>query len=201
MLTNNDNCGTPAQNLAYESTSCFYAQGRDLKNLVNIGTGGIGVFNAKFNDLAGLRNLNYADASMDISLDAINRLINFKVNISAVAGNTIVLQPDGIYSAGGGAGTFSYTTTLVNTTPYTIVPVTGWNMYLVDATVGNITINFPTAVGTNAVYTIKKTDATANTVILTPNGAETIDGAVSKTIRFQNTSVDIHSDNANLYIM
>lgn len=104
MLVNNDNCGTPAQNLAYESTSCYYAQGRDLKNLVNIGTGGIGVFNAKFNDLAGLRNLNYADASMDISLDAINRLINFKVNISAVAGNTITLNPDGLYSAGGGGG-------------------------------------------------------------------------------------------------
>ena len=58
----------------------------------------------KFNDLAGMRNLNYADASMDISLDVINRVINFKVNISATAGNTITLNPDGLYSAGGGGG-------------------------------------------------------------------------------------------------
>ena len=105
MLTNNDNCGTPSENLAYESTSCFYANGRDLKNVTNVGIGGIGVFNGKFNDIAGLRNLNYADASMDISLDAVNRLLNFKVNISATAGNTITLNPDGLYSAGGGGGT------------------------------------------------------------------------------------------------
>jgi hypothetical protein len=105
MLTNNDNCGTPAQNLAYESTSCFYANGRDLKNIVNTGTAGVGVFNAKFNDMAGLRNLNYADSSMDISLDAVNRIIEFKVNISATPGNTITLNPDGLYSAGGGGGT------------------------------------------------------------------------------------------------
>ena len=104
MLVNNDNCGTPAENLVYESKSCFYANGRDLKNLANIGTSGTGVFNGKFNDVGGFNNLNYADASMDISLDAVNRLIEFKVNISATAGNAITLNPDGLYSAGGGGG-------------------------------------------------------------------------------------------------
>ena len=104
MLTTNDNCGTPAQNLVYESTSCFYANGRDLKNLANVGTSGTGVFNGKYNDVGGFNNLNYADASMDISLDVLNRVIKFKVNISATAGNTITLNPDGLYSAGGGGG-------------------------------------------------------------------------------------------------
>jgi hypothetical protein len=104
MLVNNDNCGTPAQNLVYESTSCFYGQGRDIKNITNIGLAGIGVYDGKFNDMGGLRTLNYADASMDVSLDAIAKVIKFKVNISATAGNTITLNPDGLYSAGGGGG-------------------------------------------------------------------------------------------------
>lgn len=199
MLVNNDNCGTPAQNLDYESTSCFYAQGRDLKNLTNIGVGGVGIFNGKFNDIAGLRNLTYADASMDVSLDAVNRLIEFKVNISATPGNTITLNPDGLYSAGGGGG-FAYTVVNVNTTPYTIVPITGVYVYLVDATAGAVTMNFPTAIGNTALYTIKKVDSSANTVILDPNGAQTLDGQATQTIRFQNTSVDIYSDNVNLYI-
>jgi hypothetical protein len=198
MLTNNDNCGTPQQNLQYESTSCYYAMGRDLKNLVNLGSSGIGVFNGKFNDMAGLRNLNYQDASMDISLDVLNKVIQFKVNISATLGNTITLNPDGLYSAGGGG--FAYTIVNVNTTPYNIVPVTGIYVYLVDATAGSITINFPTAVGNTALYTVKKVDASVNTVVLDPNGAQTLDGLSTQTIRFQNTSVDIYSDNANLYI-
>jgi hypothetical protein len=200
MLTNNDNCGTPAQNLAYESTSCFYANGRDLKNVTNVGIGGIGVFNGKFNDIAGLRNLNYADTSMDISLDAINRLLNFKVNISATPGNTLTLNPDGLYVPAGGGGGFAYTVVNVNTTPYTVVPITGVYVYLVDASGGSITMNFPTAIGNTALYTVKKVDNSANTVVLDPNGAQTLDGQATQTIRFQNTSVDIYSDNVNLYI-
>ena len=198
MLTNNDNCGTPSQNLDYESKSCFYAQGRDLKNIVNAGTSGVGIFNGKFNDMAGLRNLNYADSSMDISLDALNRLIKFKVNISATAGNTIVLNPDGLYSAGSPG--FTYTVVNVNTTPYAVVPITGVYVYLVDASGGAITVKFPTAVGNTALYTVKKIDNSINTVILDPSGVETLDGQVTQTIRFQNTSVDIYSDNVNLYI-
>lgn len=199
MLTNNDNCGTPTQNLAYESTSCYYAQGRDLKNITNVGVGGIGIYQGKFNDMGALRNLNYADASMDLSLDVVNKLIKFKVNISATAGNTLTLNPDGLYVPSSGGG-FGYTVINVSGTPYTIVPITGVYVYLVDATGGAITVNFPTAVGNTALYTVKKIDSSANTVTLDPNGAETLDGQTTQTIRFQNTSVDIYSDNVNLYI-
>jgi hypothetical protein len=99
-----------------------------------------------------------------------------------------------------GASGFTYSKTLVNTTPYAIVPTTGYNVYNVDATAGIITINFPTAVGNAAWYVVKKIDPSANTVILNPNGAETLDGQTTQTIRFQNTSVDIFSDNSNLFI-
>lgn len=99
-----------------------------------------------------------------------------------------------------GASGFTYSKTLVNTTPYTIVPVSGYNVYHVDATAGTITINFPTAVGNTAWYVVKKIDSSANTVVLDPNAAETLDGQATQTIRFQNTSVDIYSDNSNLFI-
>lgn len=132
-------------------------------------------------------------------LYGINFIEGANINI-VVAGNLTTNQTDVTISSAGG-GSFSYTPVAVNTTPYAVVPNTGWYMYLVDATAGAITMNFPTAVGNNAVYTVKKVDNSANTVILTPNGAETIDGLATQTIRFQNTSVDLYSDNANLYIM
>jgi hypothetical protein len=45
-----------------------------------------------------------------------------------------------------------------------------------DATAGNITITLVTAVGNaNLVHIIRKTDSTANTVTVDPNGAQTID--------------------------
>ncbi len=136
--------------------------------------------------ISGLAGINFIEGA------------NITIN---VAQNLTTNLTDVTISALGGGGGFSYTTVAVNTTPYAVLPITGWYMYLVDATAGNIVINFPTAVGNNAVYTVKKVDASANTVTLTPNGAETIDGAATKIIRFQNTSVDIYSDNANLYIM
>jgi hypothetical protein len=99
-----------------------------------------------------------------------------------------------------GASGFTYSKTLVNTTPYTIVPTTGYNVYHVDATAGSITVNFPTAVGNTAWYVVKKIDSSSNTVVLDPNGVQTLDGQVTQTIRFQNTSVDIYSDNSNFFI-
>lgn len=102
-----------------------------------------------------------------------------------------------VSAAGSG---FTYTRTLVNTSPYNIVPITGYHIYLVDAATGLRVINFPTAIGNTAWYIIKKIDSSANTVTLTPNGAETIDGQPTQVIRFQNTSVDIYSNNSNLFI-
>jgi hypothetical protein len=99
-----------------------------------------------------------------------------------------------------GASGFTYSRTLVNTTPYAITPTSGYNVYYVDATAGAIVIDFPTAVANGAWYIIKKIDSSSNTVTLNPNGAETIDGLSTQVIRFQNTSVDVYSDNSNLLI-
>jgi hypothetical protein len=104
MLVNNTPCGTPEQNLDYQSKSCFYGQGFDAKNASNVGTTGIGLFHGKFNDILGFRNLD-TDNSMAVNLNLATRVLRFNVEISATPGNTITLNPDGLYSAGGGGGT------------------------------------------------------------------------------------------------
>lgn len=128
--------------------------------------------------------------------DPQNPVLNVAVDGVTITGDGSVGNP--LVSAAGSG--FSYTRTLVNTTPYAIVPTTGYNVYYVDATAGSIVIDFPTAVANGAWYIIKKIDATANTVTLNPSGAETIDGLSTQVIRFQNTSVDVYSDNTNLLI-
>lgn len=128
--------------------------------------------------------------------DPQNPVLNVSVDGVTITGDGSVGNP--LVAAGGGG--FSYTTTLVNTTPYAIVPTTGYNVYYVDATAGAIVVDFPTAVGNAAWYIVKKIDSSSNTVTLNPNGAETIDGLSTQVIRFQNTSVDVYSDNSNLLI-
>jgi len=103
---------------------------------------------------------------------------------------------------GGGGGGGSYTIITVNfaSSPYTILPTTGMTLYQVDCTGGNVIINFPTAIGSTAIWGVKKIDSSANTITLEPFGAQTIDGNANQTILFQNTQVDIYSDNVNLFI-
>lgn len=128
--------------------------------------------------------------------DPQNPVLNVAVDGVTITGDGSVGNPL-VSTAGSG---FGYTRTLVNTNPYAIVPTTGYNVYYVDATAGSIVVDFPTAVANGAWYVIKKIDASANTVTLNPNGSETIDGLSTQVIRFQNTSVDVYSDNTNLLI-
>lgn len=72
----------------------------------------------------------------------------------------------------------------------------------VNATGGNRTITLPPAASnTGRIYIIKKTDASANTVIIDGNGSETIDGAATKVLSAQNEVVTIQSDSANWIIV
>lgn len=82
--------------------------------------------------------------------------------------------------------------------PYTILPVNGEHTFLVDASAGAVTINFPTAVGNKAKYNIIKTDSSANLVTLDAFGTQTVNGQLTIDIRFQRTCVSIISDNSNL---
>ena len=67
--------------------------------------------------------------------------------------------------------------------------------YPCDATSGNITVTLPqTIAAVDKVYVIKKIDASANTVIITPRGADTIDGGATLTLTTQWDVAIIRSD-------
>lgn len=71
-----------------------------------------------------------------------------------------------------------------------------------NAAGGAFAINLPTAVGIKGrVYIIKKVDATGNAVNVTPNGAETIDGAAPYVLNVQWQVVRIISDGANWLVI
>lgn len=73
---------------------------------------------------------------------------------------------------------------------------------LVNATGGNVTIALPAAATVAGhVYYIKKIDSSGNSVIIDPNGAETIDGASTVTTTTQYESFTIVSDGVAWFII
>lgn len=89
--------------------------------------------------------------------------------------------------------------TTVSTSPTTLT-VDQRGIILVDTSIGNITLNLP-AIASNSTkvitYIIKKTTSDSNTVIVTPNGAEKIDGASTFTLSYQNNLIKILNNGSN----
>jgi len=125
--------------------------------------------------------------------DPNNPVVQISVDGVTIIGDGTPGNPLVSVASGGG-----YTVIDVNSTPYTVIPTSGTTIYNVDTAGGSITMNMPTAVGNTAAYTIHNRGA--NSVVIEPDGAETINGNSNQTLLFLNTSVDIYSDNANLFI-
>lgn len=66
---------------------------------------------------------------------------------------------------------------------------------------GNITVNLPTAVSNTAMFTIKKTDSGANTIIIDPSSTQTIDGNTTFTLFTQYDSITLISNGSNWFII
>jgi hypothetical protein len=79
--------------------------------------------------------------------------------------------------------------------------MSGQTVLLCDCTANAITVNLPTAVGNSALYSIKKTDVSVNTVTIDADGAETIDGAATAVITVQFASLTLVSDGSNWYVI
>lgn len=72
------------------------------------------------------------------------------------------------------------------------------DVILVDASAGAVTISLPTAVGiAGRSYHVKKTDSSANAVIVDPNGTETIDGQATTSLTSQYETLSVESNGAN----
>lgn len=84
---------------------------------------------------------------------------------------------------------------------YAETAVSGTNISLCDATAGQIVITLPSAVANAGIFTIKKKDATANTLVITPTGGQKIDGGTTATIAYQYESITFISDGANWHIL
>lgn len=90
--------------------------------------------------------------------------------------------------------------TATKTTNYTITA--NDTVILGDTTGGDVTITLPLAsIASGYRFCIKKTDSSANDVIITRSGSDTIDGSTSATITLQYASVTIVSDGSNWYII
>lgn len=87
--------------------------------------------------------------------------------------------------------------------PYTVTAADGFDvLILCDATGGSMTI-VPYSAVSNAGKRIrvKKTDTSANTVTIDPNGSQTIDGDTTRIIAGQYGEVTIESDGANWHVV
>lgn len=73
---------------------------------------------------------------------------------------------------------------------------------LCDATAASFTINLAAAsTMTDRIYHIKKTDSSANTITVDPNGTETIDGSSTKILTTQYDCITIVCDGSNWFII
>lgn len=73
---------------------------------------------------------------------------------------------------------------------------------LCDATGGAIVVELPGAAKYDGViFRIKKTDNSANTVTITPNGIETIDGAASKVLSTQYENIELLGDGTGWIVL
>lgn len=84
---------------------------------------------------------------------------------------------------------YNYATKTVANTPVTVTKSVSHNR--ANAVGGNMVYNLPATTGGGYRFTFKKTDASANTVTVTPNGAETIDGAATYVLNAQYQCVTI----------
>lgn len=86
------------------------------------------------------------------------------------------------------------------TTNYTLVA--GDHIILCDATAGAVTLTGPAAAShAGRIYQVKKIDASANSCTFDPNGAETVDGAATKTNTTQYQSFTFTSNGTNWFIL
>lgn len=90
----------------------------------------------------------------------------------------------------------------VTTQTATYLALASDNVILSNATSGAMLVNLPAASAQiGQTYNIKKIDASANTVTITPNGPDLIDGAGSVVMNIQYQSYQIVSDGTNWWVI
>lgn len=117
-----------------------------------------------------------------------------------VGSDGAILTADASESAGVKWGAFG-------TQPYPVTSQTGDYtvtdsdfLVLVDASSGNVTITLP-ASSSGRRYEIKKTDSSANKVIIDGDGSETIDGATTQELLLQYEALSVMGDGSGNWVI
>jgi hypothetical protein len=96
------------------------------------------------------------------------------------------------------AGTNSHIV-VVKTSAYAIT--TADEIILANVASGGFTVTLPTAVGNTNAFTVKKTDSSANIVVIGTTSSQTIDGGTTAQIKVQYDSISVVSDGSNWFII
>lgn len=97
-------------------------------------------------------------------------------------------------------GGINSTVITITASTYTDTSLTGFRKIIGNAVNNSITITLPDARNSEALFTIKKVDVSANTITVAAFGSQTIDGASTKVISIQYDSIDLFSDKSNWFI-
>lgn len=77
----------------------------------------------------------------------------------------------------------------------------GTVIYFCDCTSNEVQVNFPSAIGNNAIFVVCKVGASANNVVVEGFESETIQGEANATISIKDTSLTFASDGSNWRII
>ncbi len=102
-------------------------------------------------------------------------------------------------SATGGIATYAATSSSATSVTLTSTQTT----YLADASGGAITLTLPapSAAIAGKTFTIKKTDSSTATITISPNAAETIDGASSEILRTQYQTIQLTTNGTDWFVL
>ena len=146
--------------------------------------------------LSGTGNLDYALSVTPVgSQYAIQYVIDIKFSDYKNIDRNIILAADEVVEA----REKTVTAVTFADSPFSVLD--DHEILQCDCTNGEITLNYPTAVGRKGKeWTVTKVDSTANVVVNDPYLTETIRTDATMEIQFQKSSANIYSDGANLWV-
>ena len=171
----------PGTNITITATD----DGAGTRSNVTISTSGLGTMATQNANNVSITGGNITGVAL--TLDSLNSTPIGNVTPSTAVFTT--MSTSGMLAAIA-TKTANYTLT---TTDFTI---------LGNAAGGAITLTLPTAVGASGqIYTLKKTDSSANVVTIATTSAQTIDGLSTYSLSYQYQGIQVQSNNSNWVII
>lgn len=150
--------------------------------------------------------LGQIDISDDTNL-AVNGTLTLSGDTLSVANggvDTTQLAASAVETAkiNDGAVTEAKRTRTINTSAITSSTTASNDVSIVDSSGGTVTMTLPAASSNSGrIMRVKKTDSSANTVVVDGNGSETIDGAANVTLYHQYETVTCICDGSNWFLI